>query len=110
MSNSVQNKRNPVSFSVLRSGSAHYHCAIRVTGSTVLVKNPRSELYEYARAQAADGNECTTNFQLNNQVIEISECDVVSNFYCTFPSSSFADESTFFIRESRNNFSFFSTF
>ena len=81
MSNSVQNKRNHVSFSVLRSGSAHYHCAIRVTGSTVLVKNPRSELYEYARAQAADGNECTTSFQLNNQVIEISECDVVSNFY-----------------------------
>ena len=52
-----------------------------MTGSTVLVKNPRSELYAYARAQAADGNECTTSFQLDNQVIEISECDVVSNFY-----------------------------
>ena len=78
----------------------------------MLVKNPRSELYAYARAQAADGNECTTNFQLDNQVIEISECDVVStcNFYPYMMIGRsrpyHLDESTFFIREIRNNFSF----
>ena len=69
-------------FSVLRSGSAHYHCNIQAEGSTkessVLIKNPRNELYDHARAQDAEGNECTITFLLDNQVIEIKQCTVVS--------------------------------
>ena len=67
-----------VFFSVLQSGSAHYHCKMQAVGSMVLVKNPRDELYKHSRAQDADGTECTTSHILENQVIEISDCNLVS--------------------------------
>ena len=65
-------------FSVLQSGSAHYHCKVQAVGSSILVKNPRDELYKHSRAQSFVGTECTTSHILDNQVIEISDCDIVS--------------------------------
>ena len=63
---------------MLGPGSAHYHCQIRAIASSIIVKNPRPELYEHSLAQSSDGVQCKTSHILDNQAIEISECTVVS--------------------------------
>ena len=46
----------------------------------VLIKNPRPELYYHSKAYSMKGSEfCATSHLLQNKVIEVYNCDIVSS-------------------------------
>ena len=63
---------------VLRTGTAHYNCHV---SGIVLVKNPRPALYINSVAYTMDQQPCVTEHKLDNSLIEIYGCDMVSSVH-----------------------------
>ena len=68
---------------MLRTGTAHYNCHV---SGIVLVKNPRPALYINSLAYTMDQNPCVTEHKLDNSLIEIYGCDMVSSVHRDFKS------------------------